>query len=208
MFQSASSFNSDISKWEVSSVTKMDAMFGDAVSFTQNLCGDAWVQSKASKTAMFKGSRGSISRTVCTSTTAHEHFTRRPLIERDLKIVRAPIRTPVSASTNKMICTKCGTFKKSGKVSCCAPGGAWYKSCGGAGNRNVDHRWFEGLAACKCKYKAKAMSIYPCAYKTVLRLCFRLCVLSNAYAHTHEQPQRRQSGWDVPHAARSRNPGK
>ena len=48
-------------------------------------------------------------------------------------------------------CPKCGTFKKSGSFSCCAPGGAWYKNCGGTGNRNVEHRWSEGREACKCK---------------------------------------------------------
>merc|ERR1712224_652194 len=39
--------------------------------------------------------------------------------------------------------------KKSGRASCCAPGGAWYKNCGAAGNSNVDHMWFEGVRACK-----------------------------------------------------------
>merc|ERR1712032_1389933 len=46
-------------------------------------------------------------------------------------------------------CPKCGTFKKSGKVSCCAPGGAWFKNCGGVGNRNVGYRWLDGVEACK-----------------------------------------------------------
>ena len=43
----------------------MDYMFSDAVSFKQELCGDAWVKSKASKTDMFAGSSGSISVPVC-----------------------------------------------------------------------------------------------------------------------------------------------
>merc|ERR1712032_1428143 len=47
------------------------------------------------------------------------------------------------------MCPKCGTFEKSGRNSCCAPGGAWYNNCGGARNKNVDHKWFEGVAACK-----------------------------------------------------------
>merc|ERR1711934_458561 len=43
----------------------------------------------------------------------------------------------------------CGTFLKSGRVSCCAPDGAWYKHCGGVGNRNADHMWSEGVEVCK-----------------------------------------------------------
>ena len=63
------------------------------------------------------------------------------------------------ASTNEMVCAKCSTFGKSGRVSCCAPGGAWFKNCGGDGNRNADHRWSEGVEACKCKSKAEVMYI-------------------------------------------------
>jgi surface protein len=38
MFDMASSFNSDISNWNVSSVTDMASMFYNASSFNQNLC--------------------------------------------------------------------------------------------------------------------------------------------------------------------------
>ena len=158
MFMKTSAFNVDISKWYVSSVTNMDSMFWEAISFKRKLCGDAWVHSTASKRRMFRASSGSILRTVCTSTTfVYQHL----LTERDLKIVRAPNTIPVStmplpiSATNNMMCAKCSTFKKSGRVSCCAPGGAWYKNCGGIGNRNADHSWIEGLEACKCKSKAK-----------------------------------------------------
>merc|ERR1712032_1004381 len=86
MFNSATSFNADLSKWDVSSVTDMDAMFycaslfdGDlskwdvsrlqsaklmfkwASSFKQALCG-AWLKSKADKDGMFTGSPGRICR--------------------------------------------------------------------------------------------------------------------------------------------------
>merc|ERR1712087_206325 len=46
-------------------------------------------------------------------------------------------------------CPKCGQFKKSGRASCCAPGGAWFKNCGAAGNNKVAHKWTEGANACK-----------------------------------------------------------
>jgi surface protein len=69
MFMHAASFTSDISKWDVSSVTGMDNMLFHAVSFKQEPCGVAWINSKARANDMFTGSSGSISRTVCTSTT-------------------------------------------------------------------------------------------------------------------------------------------
>ena len=52
------------------------------------------------------------------------------------------------AVSNNSGCVKCGTTKKSGKRSCCAPGGAWYKNCGDAGDMKFDHTWAEGIQAC------------------------------------------------------------
>ena len=46
-------------------------------------------------------------------------------------------------------CAKCGTAKKSGKLTCCARGGAWFKNCGNAGDIQFDHTWAEGIQACK-----------------------------------------------------------
>ena len=158
MFATSTSFNSDISKWDVSKVTNMNYMFADAASFKQKLCGTAWVQSKASKNGMFEGSSGSIPRRACAvrAPTLQRIVTRRPLPNREL-IVRTPITIITSVTANMMTCPRCGTFKKSGRVSCCAPGGAWFKNCGGVGNRNVDHRWFEGTEACKRKSEAYSM---------------------------------------------------
>ena len=160
MFLGAKAFHSDLSKWNVSRVTNMDAMFFNAKSFKQKMCGATWVHSEASKKLMFAGTPGSISSTVCTSASppittqvTHHHETRP---EREL-IVRTPITTPVGTSSfmpatlSTAICPKCGTFVRSGRVSCCAPGGAWYKNCGGAGNRNVDHSWLAGVETCKRK---------------------------------------------------------
>ena len=156
MFQSAISFNVDLSKWDVVSVTNMDYMFFHAVSFNRNLCGAAWIHSRASRTGMFTGSSGSISETLCmsvpmltTKAIIPQYVSRQPISERELVV-----RTPTSTSTTaRMItCPKCGTFEKSGRFSCCAPGGAWFKKCGGVGNRKVDHRWSQGVQACKRKY--------------------------------------------------------
>ena len=147
----------------------MENMFRDAASFKQKLRGVAWVRSPVSKEAMFTGSFGSIptTRQQASRRPAQRYMSRgstrptrkvvsrRPIPGREL-IVRVAITTPVSTRTlaifsNDMTCPKCGMFKKSGRVSCCAPGGAWYKNCGGAGNRNAQHTWFEGTEACKRK---------------------------------------------------------
>ena len=42
-------FNGDISKWDVSSVDDMDNMFAGAASFNRKLCSTTWVSSKATK---------------------------------------------------------------------------------------------------------------------------------------------------------------
>ena len=67
MFSSASTFNQDLSKWDVSAVTNMGHMFHRASAFKHELCGDAWVHSKADKTDMFTDSPGSMASTVCTT---------------------------------------------------------------------------------------------------------------------------------------------
>ena len=168
MFTSATAFNYDVSKWDVSNVERMDFMFAETTAYEHVLSEAAWVNSKASKTEMFEDSWGSIARRVHpplvapprTTLVTHQYSTHQPIIEREL-IVPTPFRTSTpavtSTSTNRSTCPKCGTFEKSGRVSCCAPGGTWFKKCGGAGNRNVDHRWFEGLETCKRKFKAKRM---------------------------------------------------
>ena len=58
------------------------------------------------------------------------------------------VTTSLIATTGSE-CSKCGTTKKSGKHSCCAPGGAWFKNCGDAGDKTFDHTWAEGIHACK-----------------------------------------------------------
>merc|ERR1719201_2287290 len=126
----------------------MNEMFCEAKLFNQKLCGEEWVNSKASNENMFEGSFGSILQTVCASSpTPHQHkswqTTHRQKAEREL-IDRKSINTlPFTSTVDRTIrCTRCGTFRKSGRVSCCAPGGAWFKSCGGGlSSKNVHHRW-------------------------------------------------------------------
>ena len=46
-------------------------------------------------------------------------------------------------------CTKCSTTPKSGRMSCCGPGGSWFGSCGASGNSKFKHTWYEGIRACE-----------------------------------------------------------
>lgn len=60
----------------------------------------------------------------------------------------APTTTRLTVSSSSE-CHKCSTTKKSGKPSCCARGGAWFKNCGDAGDKHFDHTWTEGIQVCK-----------------------------------------------------------
>ena len=51
--------------------------------------------------------------------------------------------TPIST------CPKCGTARKSGKRSCCARGGAWFKNCGDVRDSKFNHTWSDGVQACR-----------------------------------------------------------
>ena len=55
----------------------------------------------------------------------------------------------MTATRTARACRKCAAIGKSGKLSCCAPGGDWFKSCGTSGNPNTEHTWAEGVEACK-----------------------------------------------------------
>ena len=59
LFQGATSFNGDLSSWDVGQVTDMAYMFRDATSFNREL-GGSWSASTASQWQMFNGSGGSI----------------------------------------------------------------------------------------------------------------------------------------------------
>ena len=62
-----------------------------------------------------------------------------------------PNATTILPTKNSKGCPKCGTLKHSGKVTCCARGGAWFKNCGDFGDTRFDHTWAEGVDACKSK---------------------------------------------------------
>ena len=49
-------------------------------------------------------------------------------------------------------CAKCVTTNKSGRQSCCARGGAWFKNCGDAGDMKFNHTWAEGIQACESMF--------------------------------------------------------
>jgi len=148
MFSYAMSFNGDISKWDVSKVMDVHSMFNGAKSFKQNLCGRAWVQTKfTNRDAMFTDSPGSIARSVCAKVNRRPLPNGRELIRHKDKNQHKKAQV-TKAKVDMKSCQKCGTFEKSGRASCCAPGGAWYKKCGGAGNKKVAYQWSEGVQAC------------------------------------------------------------
>ena len=132
---------------------------------------------------------------------------RRPILEREL-ISGTAITTPISTSAftsiivRGMECLKCGTFAKSGRVSCCAPGGAWYKNCGGVANKDVDHRWFEGVEACKrkCNVEGTCGRFFIGDFYT-----FLVFVHLNVLTYKHQQSRRRLAAPYAPNVAPSRN---
>ena len=71
----------------------------------------------------------------------------------------APARTESSVTRSKG-CPKCGTIKKSGKLSCCARGGAWFKNCGDVGDSSFEHTWSDGFNACKSKFKSNQCMLF------------------------------------------------
>ena len=58
-----------------------------------------------------------------------------------------------TTSSSSITCPKCGVAKRTGKSSCCARGGAWFKNCGDRGDPNFDYTWYEGIQSCTKKPK-------------------------------------------------------
>ena len=84
---------------------------------------------------------------------------------------KSPTMTRVPVVSGKE-CSKCGKSKKSSKLSCCTPGGAWFKKCGDVGDPKFAHTWLEGIEACE-----KSKLIGPC-----FSLGGYQCVLCNVNA--------------------------
>ena len=74
--------------------------------------------------------------------------------------IGTPITTNIAVESSSDGCRKCGIIKKSGKRSCCARGGAWFKRCGDAGDPTKDHTWADGMAACQRKLRAAFMHMH------------------------------------------------
>ena len=150
MFLQASSFNCDISRWNIRRVTDTDYMFYQAESFKQQLCGDSWIDSRATNKFMFASSEGSLADKPCSFVADN----RRPVSQDMRELIKR------EEPTNQMDCPKCGRFGKSSRVSCCAPGGTWFKKCGSVINENVQYTWSQGTAACKKTRKSKTRYTY------------------------------------------------
>ena len=80
------------------------------------------------------------------------------------------------------MCRKCAATKASGKFSCCARGGAWYKICGDADDGKFDHTWTEGIWACK-GFTASALTT-PTLHAMMLR---RGPVIENTKSAAHSR---------------------
>ena len=74
-------------------------------------------------------------------------------------------------------CLKCGTIKASGKLSCCARGGAWFKKCGDSANEKVDHTWAEGIRACESKFPkvCVVIGILYGVFRVIEVILFSMC---------------------------------
>ena len=72
-----------------------------------------------------------------------------------------PTTTSLSEASSSKKCPKCGTTKKSGKHSCCARGGSWFKKCGDGDDTKFDHTWVEGMQACKDYLSSVSVKTLP-----------------------------------------------
>ena len=82
---------------------------------------------------------------------------RTPQIILKLCTVFIQIATTPLPAVDKAVCPKCGA-NKSGRRSCCAPGGAWAGKCGNDNDSKFDHTWTEGIQACKSQQASRQRS--------------------------------------------------
>ena len=110
----------------------------------------------------------------------------------------------------KSRCPKCNLLKKSGQLSCCARGAAWFKKCGDPGDSRFEHTWLQGKQACNSKF---VLCQTTCLQAH--RLCFN-CLLpmpmcqhdqtrdiprKRQHQETHDSPRHQQAPRDVPSVA-------
>ena len=106
-----------------------------------------------------------------------------PICQRSHVPIEAPTAAARSVVSRINDCDKCGVTKTSGKLSCCARGGAWFKNCGDAGDTHVDHTWVEGIHVCKRRSCCQHMMDFI-AVKHV-RQCVLCCVDVPMHAQKH-----------------------
>ena len=71
----------------------------------------------------------------------------------------ATITSAVTTTTTiNSVCHECGTIRRSGKISCCGPGGSWFGNCTSVGNAHFGHTWHAGIQACKARQSQVAVS--------------------------------------------------
>ena len=62
---------------------------------------------------------------------------------------RMCVTAAITATQISSACPKCGVIKRSGKLSCCARAGSWFKNCGGDADPKFSHSWTEGVRVCR-----------------------------------------------------------
>ena len=99
--------------------------------------------------------------------------------------------------SSKIGCDQCGTIRKSGRRSCCARGGAWFKNCGDAGDTQFDHTWAEGVESCN-RFVSSISSKAPFQYMFG-HVAFGAYLTNNTHIRnmTNEQANTKRS-LDVP----------
>ena len=63
--------------------------------------------------------------------------------------VQTIIEREIMVAASSPVCPRCAMVKRSGKLSCCARSGSWYKNCARTSDSAFEHTWNEGLAACR-----------------------------------------------------------
>ena len=108
-----------------------------------------------------------------------------------------PAATTTTMTATGSICFKCGTVKKSGKLSCCARGGSWFKNCGDSGDSKFEHTWVEGVQACaditsvslSLKAQVQSMLHNHMSLHSVSRGLLQACTPSTHVCSNFESPE-------------------